>query len=549
MPLYVEDTARRSFVPLEEIPASFGDVMEAQFASTVTELPTVAAKRFAEITSARATGPRMARDEAVSRIDAAGLTGALTVGDEGITEGALDLLIERKKDEISRNTTLARARGGFAESSARLGLALGVSLTDPINIASAFVPVFGEARYLRLLKNATAAGRVGIRAGVGAVEGAAGAALIEPLIYSAKQAEQADYDMADSLANIAFGTIFGGGLHVVGGTSAEALRAARGLEQPWERPLSDAGRVLADVRGREITQAAIERNDPELAARMDTALEIGAERPSGAAERVAAAPPEVREPALRAAVGQVAEGRAVDVEDAFAAPVDPRVRISERQNDAGETVVTAASDAGEAVAVARDGGLRVVKAEIPDASMRGQGRGVALYSRLADLAAERGVPLVSDSVVEAPAVRVYEALRKRGYSVEENPAAKALDGGIAGKYVPEGQSVFRVTGRAADAAPTPQVRAPDTAMTSERTAAEIDAEIRDAPDPDAPAERADAEIAEELAAAEQELAAVATRFGVEAEDETIRAAADFAKQTDRWGKIAKAAVTCLMRDG
>ena len=51
----------------------------------------------------------------------------------------------------------------------------------------------------------------------GAIEGAGGALLLEPLVYGAAQRIQADYDLYDSLLNVAFGTVLGGGLHVGAG--------------------------------------------------------------------------------------------------------------------------------------------------------------------------------------------------------------------------------------------------------------------------------------------------------------------------------------------
>lgn len=228
MPLFSDDTATRSFLPLEEIPVSFGDVMGAQHRATLSELPVVAGKRLTELMIARGQGERMTQADALARIEQAGLTGHLQVGETGITDAALEILIERKQEELKIQQTLGRGRGGFGEGAARLGVALGTSLLDPVNVGLAFVPVVGEARYTRLLAGASGPlGRAGVRAGAGAIEGAAGAAIIEPLIYTAKQQEQADYDMADSLMNIAFGTIFGGGLHVVGGAGADVLRAMR----------------------------------------------------------------------------------------------------------------------------------------------------------------------------------------------------------------------------------------------------------------------------------------------------------------------------------
>lgn len=229
MPLYSEDTATRSFLPLDEIPSTFADVMNAQFGQTLTELPLVAGKRLTELTLARGEGTQLPKSDALARVESAGLSGHLQVDDAGITDSALSILIERKQEELQQQQTLARARGGFGEGAARLGVALGTSLLDPVNVGLAFVPVVGEARYLRILGKAGGAlGRAGVRAGVGAAEGAAGAAIIEPLIYTAKQQEQADYDMSDSLMNVAFGTIFGGGLHTVGGAGADLYRGWRG---------------------------------------------------------------------------------------------------------------------------------------------------------------------------------------------------------------------------------------------------------------------------------------------------------------------------------
>ena len=48
----------------------------------------------------------------------------------------------------------------------------------------------------------------------GVTEGAFGAALVEPIVYSTAQRVQADYDLRDSFMNITFGSILGGGLHV-----------------------------------------------------------------------------------------------------------------------------------------------------------------------------------------------------------------------------------------------------------------------------------------------------------------------------------------------
>lgn len=217
----------------DDLEASAGDVLGATARQTISELPIPSLVRMAELGNAELTGQRLDAASARQRVADAGLAGRLTVGDDGMTSEALDILIERKRDEIKRQEVLNRAPGGFAIGSAQLGTAFAASLLDPVNIGMAFVPVVGEARYLRYLANARGVlGRTAVRTGVGAAEGAVGAALIEPLVYAAKSQEQADYDFTNSLLNVAFGTVFGGGLHAVAGGVADAARVLRPAIEP-----------------------------------------------------------------------------------------------------------------------------------------------------------------------------------------------------------------------------------------------------------------------------------------------------------------------------
>src|SRR3546814_14021405 len=122
--------------------------------------------------------PLLSADDARARLKEQGLVGALTVPDEGIRSRALDILMERKTDERRRQDVLNRAPSGFLPGAARLGVALGASLLDPLNISSAFVPVIGGALYAALLAGAAGPlGRIGVRPGVGATVRAGGQAL------------------------------------------------------------------------------------------------------------------------------------------------------------------------------------------------------------------------------------------------------------------------------------------------------------------------------------------------------------------------------------
>lgn len=248
MPLYAGEMNLRRGAPLSEFPAPLSEVLRSQSEQTRIENPTMALQRLREMETAEGrtdqfqidsefegteggavTGRALTRRpmdvSPVTRLDAETARGIvkeeglpLTIPDEGISREALDILVRRKRQELQRADVFARGPGGVGAGAARLGVAFYESLFDPLNIASAFVPVVGQARYAALLAGAAGAGgRAVVRAGIGAAEGMVGAAILEPLVYSAAKAEQADYGMADSLANIAFGGLFGGGLHAGGG--------------------------------------------------------------------------------------------------------------------------------------------------------------------------------------------------------------------------------------------------------------------------------------------------------------------------------------------
>ena len=134
-------------------------------------------------------------------------------------QSVVDIMVEKKEAERERQSIIQRGpegswnpfSAGFYVGAAKFGTGLAVSMLDPINIGASFIPVFGQMRFAAL------AARQGLRTARltrGVVEGAVGAALVEPIVYSAAKRVQADYGAADSLLNIAFGSILGGGLHV-----------------------------------------------------------------------------------------------------------------------------------------------------------------------------------------------------------------------------------------------------------------------------------------------------------------------------------------------
>ena len=142
-------------------------------------------------------------------------------------QSVVDIMVEEKKDERSRQSIIERGPKGFSVGALKFATGLGVSLFDPINIAASFIPVFGQARFAGLVARQ---GFTRARLAKGVTEGAVGAAIVEPIVYGVAKEVQADYGLADSLLNITFGTILGGGLHI-GAGKLKDLRTASKFKQ------------------------------------------------------------------------------------------------------------------------------------------------------------------------------------------------------------------------------------------------------------------------------------------------------------------------------
>ncbi len=220
-------------------------------------------------------------EEATARY---GIPGELTF-DAPIARGSAEQLRDLKRGELQRRSVFRRARGGLLETAGQLGVGLAVSALDPLNIASAFIPVVGPSRYALW---AARLGKPGARLARGALEGAVGAAAVEPIIYAGARAEQADYGAADSLLNLAFGTALGGGLHLGAGWLADRLagRAPSALEATADaagagtREAALRGAVAAVAEGRPVRVAeALAESDP--AGREFDRLAAGEGRPVG----------------------------------------------------------------------------------------------------------------------------------------------------------------------------------------------------------------------------------------------------------------------------
>lgn len=212
-----EQNRRAEAYGLDVVGATMSEGFNTAFEEALVRNPTPSLLRQAERSShygasyrygidedhAPAPSKRISAEEANWRYS---IPGRL-VFEASVAEPVAQSLRDLKLEEIQRQDTLRRSEAGLGT---QFTAGLIGSLLDPLNIASAFIPVVGEARFSLL---ASRMGTGGARAVTGAVEGGVGAAMLEPIVYTVATEEQADYSMADSLMNVVFGTAMGSGLH------------------------------------------------------------------------------------------------------------------------------------------------------------------------------------------------------------------------------------------------------------------------------------------------------------------------------------------------
>ena len=141
--------------------------------------------------------------------------------EEDEKQSTVDILVERKEEENERRSIINRGPQGLAVGAAKFATSFVASAADPINLAAAFIPFVGQSNFARLVARY---GFTRARLTKGAIEGTLGTALFEPIVYTAAQREQSDYDLLDSFIAVSFGTILGGGLHVGAGKLKDFIK-------------------------------------------------------------------------------------------------------------------------------------------------------------------------------------------------------------------------------------------------------------------------------------------------------------------------------------
>lgn len=195
------------------------DVLGATLEDTFYYNPTNALDRFLQMQFGPGTTGNILSQEQYKESEY--FREGLEAPEDGIKEGYAQLLAQNYDKRAAITQTLSRSKGGFALGSAQFGTMLLGSVLDPINVASAFIPVFPAARYAHLV---TKFGKTKARALRGVVEGSVGAAIVEPIVLGQAALEQDEnYNLLDSFLNVTVGGVLGGGLHVGFGKLSDVI--------------------------------------------------------------------------------------------------------------------------------------------------------------------------------------------------------------------------------------------------------------------------------------------------------------------------------------
>lgn len=227
--MYTLQDSAAAGTTLFDFPAAAGRVISGAFDDALETNPVPLFMLSRELNASRSIGPRLSKADAVDYAKHAGVE--VKVPEDGISQAALSILVERRKDQTARDVLFARKEGAAA-SIGVFGAGFAGALMDPVNAATGFIPILSGTRYAAALANAATSGsRAALRMGIGGAEGLVGASLVEIPTIGLRRDLQDDYGLYDSLANVAFGTFASAGLRVVGGAARDRWRGLQAARQ------------------------------------------------------------------------------------------------------------------------------------------------------------------------------------------------------------------------------------------------------------------------------------------------------------------------------
>lgn len=240
MSLYLgTESAGTSSFSLQDFEPSFGDKLSAATREAWLESYGPVTTDWWNAKQSERNEAKMPIAESQALIKESGVKLHGVPADAEYTRGQLDVILKRQRDLTAAKDVRERTPWDMG-SVVRGGAMFGAGIVDPINLATAFVPWTKTVSALNAVRAATAAESFMVRSGARAILGGADAgistAVLEPLYAGARRDLTDDYSAMDSVANIAFGTAFGGGLHTIGWAGADAFRSFRSPGEPMVTP-------------------------------------------------------------------------------------------------------------------------------------------------------------------------------------------------------------------------------------------------------------------------------------------------------------------------
>ena len=220
-----EDTLQRNyFAELEQLQNatySKGDIFRQSAKHTFEDTTVGAIRRIHDIYEANKTvdkqgnpidNPLLTPEEANAKFAQYGVT-----FNAPVRQNEAAVIAAQKIRETDQRERLQYAEHNFSTGAVSLMGGFAGAMLDPVNIATAFIPV---TKVIPALKAVEASGAVG-RIATKGLDGIIMNSIVEPLPLIAAGLDQRDYTMADSLFNIAAGGLFGAGI----GGFVEGVRA------------------------------------------------------------------------------------------------------------------------------------------------------------------------------------------------------------------------------------------------------------------------------------------------------------------------------------
>jgi hypothetical protein len=307
-PIFGIDVERKT-QRLQELAPTSGEVVEASFDEAIYDNPFTRAGSAYIANFVGDEKKRFSKEEIKERAEQFGVE-LKNIPEDGYTPQAANYLLDRQRLRKGRQDILNNAQGGFGEGAASVAAQFVGSALDPIGLPLNFIPVIAPAKYAALVKGAAGiAGRTGVRAGVGAAEGLAGAAVGEVLNYPLAQEIGDDYTTADSLGKVAFGAVLGAGLHSGAGAVSDFFKGV-----PFKKGAKPSEPSAPPGSGAPAKIEAPKKADlPDI-----SDVPAAAKGAPAVMDRLGL---ETKEAAMNIAIRQLSEGKTVDVMPAIEAQI------------------------------------------------------------------------------------------------------------------------------------------------------------------------------------------------------------------------------------